>query len=79
MAIPRKDLVIGKAVDTDPAVIPRYNLVDASGNTVAANVELQLTNPILQEAMNMDANAVNELLSASGTTDRKSTRLNSSH
>lgn len=68
MAKVRQDAVLGKAVSSDATAVPRYNLVDAAGKVVAANVQLQLANPVIQEGMNVDKVAMDECLAASGTT-----------
>ena len=68
MAKVRQDAVLGKAVSSDATAVPRYNLVDAAGRVVAANVQLQLANPVIQEGMNVDKVAMDECLAASGTT-----------
>lgn len=68
MAITRRDEVLGKAVASDDAVIPRYRLVAEDGRVVAEHVELQLENPVLQEGMAYNKDFANEVLAASGTT-----------
>lgn len=68
MAITRKNEILGKAVEADPEIIPRYKLVKDDGTVVAEHVELQLENPILQEGMSYDRDFANEILTASGTT-----------
>ena len=68
MAKVRQDAVLGKAVSSDATAVPRYNLVDAAGKVVAANVQLQLANQVIQEGMNVDKVAMDECLAASGTT-----------
>ena len=68
MAKVRQDAVLGKAVSSDATAVPRYNLVDVAGRVVAANVQLQLANPVIQEGMNVDKVAMDECLAASGTT-----------
>lgn len=68
MAKVRQDAVLGKAVSSDATAVPRYNLVDQKGNIIAANVQLQLANPVIQEGMNVDKVAMDECLAASGTT-----------
>ena len=60
MAKVRQDAVLGKAVSSDATAVPRYNLVDAAGKVVAANVQLQLANPVIQEGMNVDKVAMDE-------------------
>lgn len=68
MAKVRADEVLGKAVDTDSAAVPRYDLVAPDGTVVATNVALTLKNPIVQRGMNVDKVAMDECLAASGTT-----------
>ena len=68
MAKVRADEVLGKAVDTDSAAVPRYDLVAPDGTVVATNVTLTLKNPIVQRGMNVDKVAMDECLAASGTT-----------
>ena len=69
MAKVRADEVLGKAVDTDSTVVPRYDLVAPDGTVVATNVALTLKNPIVQRGMNVDKTAIDECLAASGTTE----------
>ena len=68
MAKVRQDAVLGKAVSSDATAVPRYNLVNTAGRIVAAKVQLQLTNPVIQEGMPVDKAAMDECLAASGTT-----------
>lgn len=49
-----RDEVLDKALQSDPKVIPRYNLVLPSGQLVAENVELVLVNRILTPGMPFD-------------------------
>lgn len=73
MAIERKDEVLGKALETDEAVIPRYNIVSPTGAIIAENVEINLKNPILQQGMPINKEVMSECLAASGTTEGTST------
>lgn len=49
-----RDEVLDKALQTDPKVIPRYNLVLPNGTLVAENVELVLVNKVLTPGMPFD-------------------------
>ena len=75
MAIERKDEVLGKAIATDIAPIPRYDLVLPDGSVAIANAALNLKNPILQVAMPYNKGAANEMLAASGVATGTSTLL----
>ena len=67
MAKTRVDEVLGK-VGSDTEVIPRYDLVDQNGATIAANVKLVLKNQVITAGMSVDKVAMDECLAASGTT-----------
>lgn len=67
MAKTRVDEVLGK-VGSDTEVIPRYDIVDQNGNTVATNVKLVLKNQVITAGMPVDKAAMDECLAASGTT-----------
>ena len=67
MAKTRVDEVLGK-VGRDTEAIPRYDLVDQNGNTVATNVKLVLKNKIITAGMPVNKAAMDECLAASGTT-----------
>lgn len=67
MAITRQDEVLKKAVDTDPYVIPRYDIVNPAGQVESANVQLVLKNEILQEGTFINKKYMDEVLSATGT------------
>lgn len=67
MAKTRVDEVLGK-VGSDTEVIPRYDLVDQNGATIAANVKLVLKNQVITAGMAVDKVAMDECLAASGTT-----------
>lgn len=69
LAIERKDEVLGKALETDESVIPRFDVVRPDGSKVAENVEIRLKNPVTQEGMPINRNAMNECLAASGVTE----------
>ena len=49
-----RDEVLDKALQEDPKVIPRYNVVRPDGTLVAENVELVLVNRILTPGMPFD-------------------------
>lgn len=68
MAIQRVDEVLDKALATDEAVVPRYDVVRPDGTKVAQDVELILKNPVLVEGMPINKEAMDEVLAASGTT-----------
>ena len=68
MAMERKDEVLEKALPTDEAVIPRFDIVLPNGAKVAENAEVILKNPVLQEGMPINKQAMSECLAASGTT-----------
>ena len=67
MAKTRVDEVLGK-VGSDTEVIPRYDIVDQNGHTVATNVKLVLKNQVITAGMPVDKAAMDECLAASGTT-----------
>lgn len=75
MAIQRVDEVLDKAVATDAAVVPRYDLRLPDGTMVAQNVELVLKNPVLVEGMPINKEAIDEILAASGVTGGEPTAL----
>ena len=68
MAIKRVDEVLDKALSTDSAVVPRYDVVLPNGTKVAENAELVLKNPVLVEGMPINKQAMDECLAASGIT-----------
>lgn len=68
MAIQRVDEVLDKALSTDSAVVPRYDVVLPNGTKVAENAELVLKNPVLVEGMPINKQAMDECLAASGVT-----------
>lgn len=72
MAKTRVDEVLGK-VGSDTEVIPRYDIVDQNGNTVATNVKLVLKNQVITAGMPVDKAAMDECLAASGTTGGSAT------
>ena len=72
MAKTRVDEVLGK-VGSDTEVIPRYDIVDQNGNTVATNVKLVLKNQVITAGMPVDKAAMDECLAASGTTEGTAT------
>ena len=67
MAKTRVDEVLGR-VGRDTEAIPRYDLVDQNGNTIATNVKLVLKNKIITAGMPVNKAAMDECLAASGTT-----------
>ena len=67
MAIKRQDEVLAKAVSTDAAVIPRYDIKRPDGTKVAENVALELKNTVVNQGTAIDKNLLDELLAASGT------------
>lgn len=73
MAVERKDEVLGKALESDPIVVPRYDIVSPNG-VVAENVVINLKNPIIQEGMPINKEVMSECLAASGTTEGTSTQ-----
>lgn len=72
MAKTRVDEVLSK-VGSDTEVIPRYDIVDQNGNTVATNVKLVLKNQVITAGMPVDKAAMDECLAASGTTGGSAT------
>lgn len=44
-----KDEILGKALNTDETVIPRYDIVKPDGTKLVENAELVLKNPVTQE------------------------------
>lgn len=72
MAKTRVDEVLGK-IGSDTEVIPRYDIIDQNGNTVATNVKLVLKNQVITAGMPVDKAAMDECLAASGTTEGTAT------
>lgn len=66
MAKVRQNEVLDKALPSDAAVIPRFNIKAADGTTVVENATIELTNPVITEGMAVDKTAMDECLSASG-------------
>lgn len=50
--------VLSPVLDTDEIAVPRYDIVDASGNVLYSNVKLQLKNTIVQEGTPYDTESV---------------------
>ena len=75
MAIQRTDEVLGKAIDSDEEVIPRYDLIDGSGAVIGTNVKFQLKNPIVQAGTPVNKALLDELLAASGITSNTASAL----
>lgn len=75
MAKVRQNEVLGKALPSDTAVIPRFNIKAADGTTVAENATIELTNPVITEGMAVDKTAMDECLSASGRAGGTKTAL----
>ena len=67
MATIRQDEILGKALETDATVIPRYDVKDANGNVVVANATLTLKNPVVTPGMPVNKTTIEECLAASGT------------
>ena len=72
MAQQRVDEVLGP-VGTDQEVIPRYDIINGEGQTVATNAKLVLKNPIVTQGMSVDKVLIDECLAASGITAGSST------
>lgn len=66
MAKIRSNEILDKALPTDKAVVPRFDIEDAQGGVLAANVTLTLKNPVIQQGMPVDKQAMDECLAASG-------------
>ena len=66
MAKIRSNEILDKALPTDKAVVPRFDIEDAQGSVLAANVTLTLKNPVIQQGMPVDKQAMDECLAASG-------------
>lgn len=66
MAKIRSNEILDKALPTDKAVVPRFDIEDAQGSVLAANVTLTLKNPVIQSGMPVDKQAMDECLAASG-------------
>jgi hypothetical protein len=73
VAIERKDLVLDKAVPTDATVIPRYRGVNESGTVVFQHVKLELENPVVQPATDVNKPLIDEILAASGLVEGEGT------
>lgn len=69
MAIERKDEVLEKALSTDSAVIPRFDIILPNGLKLGENVQLVLKNPVLQEGMPINKEVMDECLAASGVAE----------
>lgn len=69
MAVKRVDEVLDKALPSDTAVVPRYDVVLPNGTKVAENAELVLKNPVLTPGMPINKQAMDECLSASGVAE----------
>jgi hypothetical protein len=67
MAIKRQDEVLAKAVSTDTAVIPRYDIKRPDGTKVAENIALELKNTVISEGTPVNKQLLDEMLAASGT------------
>lgn len=67
MAIKRQDEVLAKAVASDAAVIPRYDIKRPDGTKVAENVALELKNTVVNEGTAVNKQLLDEILAASGT------------
>lgn len=68
MATQHVDEVLAKALSSDSAVIPRFDIKDASGNTVVANAQLVLKNSVTTAGTKINKQVLDEFLAASGTT-----------
>lgn len=66
MAKVRSNEILDKALPTDKTVVPRFDIEDAQGSVLAANVTLTLKNPVIQSGMPVDKQAMDECLAASG-------------
>lgn len=66
MAKIRSNEILDKALPTDKTVVPRFDIEDAQGSVLAANVTLTLKNPVIQSGMPVDKQAMDECLAASG-------------
>lgn len=75
MAVQRKDEVLDKALQTDSAVLPRYDIVLPNGTKVATDAQIVLKNPVLQQGMPFNKALVDEVLAASGVTSGSATSL----
>lgn len=67
MATQHVDEVLAKALSSDSAVIPRFDIKDASGNTVVSNAQLVLKNPVTTAGTKINKQVLDEFLAASGT------------
>lgn len=68
MAKVRQNEVLGKALSSDASVVPRFTIKKPDGTVVAENATIELTNPVVTAGMAVDKQAMDECLSASGTT-----------
>lgn len=50
--------ILNPVLATDETAVPRYDIVDASGNVLYQNVKLQLKNTIIQEGTPYDTESV---------------------
>ena len=51
MAKTRVDEVLGKAISSDSAVVPRFTIKDPNGNIIAQNATIELDNPITETSL----------------------------
>lgn len=68
MAKVRQDEILGKALEADQSVIPRFTIQKPDGTIVAENVSIELVNPVIKQGMAVDKVAMDECLAASGIT-----------
>ena len=73
MATRHVDEVLAKALPGDSAVIPRFNIKDANGNTVVENATLELVNAITTAGTKINKAVLDEFLAASGVTTGSAT------
>lgn len=73
MATQHVDEVLGKALSSDSAVVPRFTIKDANGNIVAQNATIELDNPIVTAGTPVNKQVLDECLAASGVTSGSAT------
>lgn len=75
MAIRRIDEILDKAISTDSEVIPRYDIIGKTGETIASDAQLKLKNPIVTPGTPINKVLLDEMLAASGVATGTSSAL----
>ena len=75
MAIERVDEVLGKALESDETPIPRYDIVNGDGTTIATDAKLNLKNPVITAGTPINKVLLDQILAASGVTSNTASAL----